>query len=190
MATTTTTPTRSGSESRFYQLEMRNRAVLKGDIGSLIRIDGLVVAGGGARQVLMLPSASREDDIEENDYVWLTDEAWTEFLQRSDVPEILVGPAKAFHRKARYEISGLVQQKVWAADGFKCMFCGRTMGDVQLSVDHLIPLELGGVNDTSNYISACRRCNKDKGSEDPRTWCERKNVDYDVLVAYLKARRV
>lgn len=182
-------PTRSASESRFYQLAMRNRPVLQGDIGSLIRIDGLVVGGGGARAILMLPSAGNDAtcDVPVLD---LSPEEWTDFLQRSDVPEILVGPAKAFHRKSRYEISGLVQQRVWAADGFKCVYCGRKMGDVQLSVDHLIPLEQGGVNDTSNYLSACRRCNKDKGSEDPRTWCERKGIDFDRLVAYLAARPI
>ena len=190
MSTMTNIPASKASESRFYQLAMRNRPVLRGDIGSLIRIDGMVVGGGGSRQVLLLPSASTADDVVENDYVTLTAEEWTEFLQRSDVPEILVGPAKAFHRKARFEISGLVQQRVWVADGFKCMYCGRKMGDVQLTIDHWIALENGGVNDTSNFLSCCRKDNKDKGSEDARSWCARKGLDYEFFVNYLAQRIV
>jgi HNH endonuclease len=190
MSTDTITKQVADSGARFYQLAMRNRPVLNGDIGSLVKIDGLVVAGGGARQVLLLPSASNADDIQENDYITLDAEQWSEFLQRSDVPEILVGPAKAFHRKARYEISGIVQQRIWVADGFKCVYCGRPMGKVQLTIDHFLALELGGANDESNYVSACRKCNKDKGSEDTRAWCQRRGYDYDAIAAHLAVRVV
>ena len=101
---------------------------------------------------------------------WTTEE-WSDWLQRSDNPEVLVNGSleKAFHRKLRYDISGTVQQKVWVADGCKCMYCGRPMGEVQLTIDHFTPLEMGGANDTSNYLSACRRCNKDKGGMAPAT---------------------
>lgn len=194
MSTDTITKQVADSGARFYQLAMRNRPVLNGDIGSLIRIDGLVVGGGGESTILLLPSA--DDGVVAKHLCGglsinrLDAEQWTEFLQRSDVPEILVGPAKAFHRKARYEISGIVQQRVWVADGLKCVYCGRPMGKVQLTIDHFVPLELGGANDASNYVSACRKCNKDKGSEDTRTWCERNRYDYDAIAAHLAARVV
>src|ERR1700728_262468 len=97
------------SDSRFYQLEFRNRPVFKGDIGSLLKIDGLILGGGGARVYLMLPSAEpAQGPIV---VAHPSEEEWNDFLQRSDVPEILVGPPKAFHRKARFEISGLIQQR-------------------------------------------------------------------------------
>jgi 5-methylcytosine-specific restriction endonuclease McrA len=99
-------------------------------------------------------------------------------------------PDKAFHRKARFEISGLVQQKVYVADGLICMYCRRKMGSVQLTIDHFIPIEMGGVNNTSNYLSACRKCNKDKGSLDPKEWCRLRSLDYDTLMSYLKTRKV
>src|SRR5580693_1567717 len=148
----------ANSSDRFYLLEFRDRPVLMGDIGSLLKISGIVVEGGGVRQVLLLPSASTSTDIVENDYITLSVDAWSDFIQRSDVPE-LMGNEKVFHRKARYEISGAVQQKVWAADGFKCMFCKKPMGEVALTIDHFIPIELRGKNDSTNYLSACRRCN-------------------------------
>jgi HNH endonuclease len=173
---------------RFYQLEFRHRPVLKGDIGSMLQIEGLVVGGGGASAILLLPSA---DSLDKRRPVHeLSVEEWTEYLQRSDVPEILVGPAKAFHRKSRYEISGLIQQKVYVADGLRCVYCRRPMGQVQLTVDHFVPIELDGKNDETNYLSACRRCNKDKGAEDPKSWCERNGYNYDAIVEYLKSRTI
>lgn len=171
------------SDKRFYQLELAHRAAVWGDIGNLIKVEGIVVGGEGAQAILMLPGIDLKGAGPNTGrrqlftpYVPVHEmaiEEWTDFLQRSDNPEVLVMPAKAFHRKLRYEISGHVQQKVWVADQFTCMYCSRKMGDVQLTIDHFVPLEMGGVNDTSNYLSACRRCNKDKGSMSPQDWCNK-----------------
>jgi hypothetical protein len=179
------------SGDRFYQLEFRHRPVLHGDISSLLKIDGLIVSGGGARAFLFLPSAvpigTTFGTIPKNIAVeQLSDQEWVEFLAHSDDPEVLVGPSKAFHRKARYEISGIVQQKIWVADNYACVYCGREMGKVQLTIDHFIPLEMGGANDTSNYLSACRKCNKDKCSQDPKEWCD--STQYLELQHHLKMR--
>lgn len=176
------------SSDRCYKLEMRNRPVFMGDIGSLIKLDGILVGGNGCSAIFALPSANVEDI---QGIHMLNNEQWTDFLQRSDVPEIMTDPIKkAFHRKAMYEISGLVQQKVWVSDGFKCMYCKRKMGEVQLTIDHFMPIELGGKNNTSNYLSACRKCNKDKGSIHPEVWCKSKGLDYFWFQSYLTLRRV
>ncbi len=177
------------SGDRFYQLSLRHRSAVWGDIGNLLKIEGLVIGGEGTRAVLMLPGTSSKVD-EFHDFQYLTVEEWSAWLQQSDNPEFFDALTKAFHRKVRYEISGAVQQKVWAADGFKCVFCGTPMGKTQLTIDHWIPLELGGKNDTSNYLSVCRKENKDKGSMDPKEWCALKGLDYDFFVNYLTARRV
>ena len=173
------------SDNRFYLLEFRNRPVFYGDIGSLFKIKGIAVGGGGAEAILLLPGETLSDPKQ----IELSLEEWSDFIRRSDIPEILIGPAKAFQRKLRWEISGAVQQKVWAKDGFKCMYCGYAMGQGRvMSVDHFIPLELGGKNDESNYLTACRPCNKDKGSENPNAWCARKGLNYDYFVGYLETR--
>jgi len=174
------------SSDRFYLLEFRNRPVFKGDIGSLLKISGIVVEGGGTSAILYLPSA--QGGLPK----WLHElsiEEWSDFIQRADVPE-LMGPQKVFLRKARFEISGAVQQKVWVADGLQCMYCKRPIGQVQLTIDHFVPIELGGKNDITNYLSACRKCNKDKGSEDPVTFCKRNNIWYEKLVDHLKHRKI
>jgi hypothetical protein len=170
------------SGDRFYQLELRHRLARWGDVGSLLKIEGLVIGGEGAQIVLLLPGVGYRDPLTGLGTSAVTEVhrlsvgEWSEWLQRSDNPEILVQGSleKIFHRKVRYEISGAVQQKVWVADGCKCMFCFRPMGEVQLTIDHWIPLEMGGANDPSNYLSACRKCNKNKGGMAPADWIAHK----------------
>ena len=181
------------SDSRFYQLELRHRPALWGDIGSLLKIEGLVVGGEGAQAVLMLPGNILQAHPTAFPVYDLSLEQWTEWLKRSDDPEVLVQGSleKVFHRKVRYgDISGAVQQRVWKSDGFKCMFCGAIFGDVQMTIDHFVPLEMGGVNDTSNCISACRRCNKNKGAMDPREFCKSTRHGYKFYVQYLAERAI
>ena len=169
-----------------------------GDIGSLLKIEGIVIGGEGAQAVFMLPTAAPFEQFMTNppfskfETRRLNDEEWSDWLQRSDDPEILVQGSleKVFHRKLRYEISGAVQQKVWKADGFKCMFFGAIFGDVQMTIDHFVPLEMGGANDTSNYISSCRRCNKSKGGMDPKEFCKKTRHGYDFYVEYLAERKL
>lgn len=175
-----------GTDDRFYLLRLHERPAFWGDIGSLLRIHGLVVAGSGAESVsLLLPDASPPTRAIE-----LNVEEWTDFIQRSDVPDIMVGPSKIFQRKLRFEISSMVQQKVWAADGFRCQYCNRPMGHVRLTIDHFYPLENGGTNDDKNYVSACASCNKKKGNMSPILWCSVMKISFEGLIEYLQTRKI
>lgn len=122
----------------------------------------------------------------------LTTTEWSNLLKRSDDPLIFMsdstGTAKSWVRKLQFQISGDVQQKIFARDGFKCMYCQRIMGEVTLSVDHFLPLDLSGANDPSNYLSSCRKCNKRKGSMHPKEWCRKIGVEYQFYVNYLKEK--
>lgn len=185
------------SGDRFYQMELCHRPALHGDVGSLLKIEGIVIGGESAQCIFMLPGHALDYDHNQGpiNHLTLTTEEWSDWLQRSDNPEILVGGSmeKVFHRKLRYDISGAVQQKVWWADGCKCMYCGRSMGDVQLTIDHFIPLESGGKNDPSNYLTACRKCNKDKGGLHPADWCLRPRkflMTCRQYYEYLEARKL
>lgn len=176
------------SGDRFYLLELTHRPAVYGDLGHILKIQGLVIGGEGAQAILMLPSESIFDGKCSPPVHVLSLEEWTNFLAQTDNPEVLIMPMKAFHRKVRYEISGAVQQKIWVADGCKCMFCGAKMGQAALSIDHFFPLEDGGKNDTSNFLTACKGCNKKKGSMSPEDWCRLRNLDFEFYVEYLKHR--
>jgi hypothetical protein len=167
-----------GAGDRFYKMEFEQRHALWGDVGSMIRINGLIVGGNKLSVMLLLPGL-RDDFVENlqntewgNMILEPTVQEWSDFITYSDDPLILTDlNAKIFQRKMRYAISGEIQQKIWAADNFMCMYClSAKMGQTLMTVDHFIPLELGGVNDTSNYLTACRKCNKRKGSLDPEKW--------------------
>ena len=184
------------SDTRFYLLEFPQRPVLWGDIGNLLKIEGIVVGGSGVQIALLLPQAteplfgsvSGRGAVET---IHLDIDEWSEFIRRSVNPEVLTDlNTKVFQRKLRYEISGATQQKVWAADNFECVYCKRRMGDVPLTIDHWMPIELQGANDASNYLSACRACNKAKSSMHPHEWCRIMHYDPERFEHYLRKRRV
>jgi hypothetical protein len=166
-----------------------------GDVGNFIQIAGVIWQGGGEEILMYLPDhRSLETPENEATELYPSVDEWSQVIQHSDDPSIFefddTGVLKAIHRKVRFQISGAVQQKVWALDGCKCLYCLRKIGQVQLTIDHFQPLETGGKNDQSNYLTACRKCNKRKGNEDPRTWCAKDTVmfDYDWYVKYLSER--
>jgi 5-methylcytosine-specific restriction protein A len=53
-----------------------------------------------------------------------------------------------------------VSAVVFARDGYTCLYCGT---DANLTVDHQVPLVLGGTNDLENLQTLCGSCNSRKG---------------------------
>ena len=64
---------------------------------------------------------------------------------------------KVFSKQERFQI--------FERDNFTCQYCGRKPPEVQLEVDHIVPLAKDGTNDEINLITACRDCNRGKGIE-------------------------
>lgn len=80
--------------------------------------------------------------------------------------------ATKHRRKAAIrESGGSYTAAEWAAlvehYGGRCLCCGRR--DVKLTVDHVVPLIMGGSNDISNLQPLCRSCNCSK---------QGKHIDY------------
>jgi hypothetical protein len=61
---------------------------------------------------------------------------------------------RAIGKKARFE--------VFKRDSFKCTYCGAAGEQVQLHVDHIVPVSEGGTNDLMNLVTACAPCNLGK----------------------------
>lgn len=49
-----------------------------------------------------------------------------------------------------------------------CAYCDRT--DQPLTMDHFVPLELGGLHEASNIVPACLSCNSSKGGREFEEW--------------------
>ena len=66
---------------------------------------------------------------------------------------------KALPRRLRFEIL--------RRDGHTCRYCGAAAPDVKLTVDHVIPVVLGGSDDPTNLVTACVACNGGKSATSP-----------------------
>ena len=60
----------------------------------------------------------------------------------------------AVTKRTRYE--------VMKRDNFTCRYCRST--ENPLTIDHVVPVALGGTDDPSNLVAACQDCNYGKGS--------------------------
>lgn len=61
-------------------------------------------------------------------------------------------------------VSKRLRFEILRRDEHKCKHCGRTPPEVVLEVDHVVPVTLGGSDDPSNLVAACRDCNGGKSS--------------------------
>lgn len=69
-------------------------------------------------------------------------------------------------------ISGEEWESLLERCGYRCLGCGRT--DLKLTLDHIVPLSVGGKNSIENAQPLCRSCNSKKGT---------KTIDYRSSVA-------
>lgn len=65
----------------------------------------------------------------------------------------------AVSRRLRFEIL--------RRDGYACRYCGAKAPDVVLTVDHVVPVALGGGDEPNNLVTACQPCNAGKSSIAP-----------------------
>ncbi|HEX2092643.1 MAG TPA: HNH endonuclease signature motif containing protein [Longimicrobiaceae bacterium] len=57
-----------------------------------------------------------------------------------------------------------LRERVFARDGFRCVYCGSVLPADQLTLDHVQPRMRGGDNSPGNLVTACAACNARKGS--------------------------
>lgn len=67
-----------------------------------------------------------------------------------------------------------LKQGVYFRDKGRCQLCGKDLTtllhtDVKIHYDHIIPLELGGTNDPTNFQLTCEACNTSKGARNCKT---------------------
>ncbi len=90
-------------------------------------------------------------------------------------------------------ISKTARHAIYARDGHACVYCGK---EDKLSLDHLIPRELGGGHEATNLVTACVHCNSARRDLSIRSWLQvlrDQGVDTDGLAAKIRrhaARRL
>lgn len=61
-------------------------------------------------------------------------------------------------------VSRRLRFEILRRDGHTCRYCGAKAPDVTLTVDHVIPVTLGGGDEPNNLVTACQPCNAGKSS--------------------------
>lgn len=64
-------------------------------------------------------------------------------------------------------VSKRLRFEVFRRDGFACRYCGATASDTTLTIDHVVPIALGGTDEPGNLVTACAPCNAGKTSSHP-----------------------
>lgn len=77
------------------------------------------------------------------------------------------------------------RRAIYLRDDLRCVYCEAGIEDgAQLTLDHLVPCELGGDNGAANLITACKACNSSKGSKSQRqffAYLRDRGVDTDKV---------
>ena len=87
--------------------------------------------------------------------------------------------AWSHRKKSSGYISGTIKYEVLKRASFRCELCGISADEKGLEVDHIVPRNKGGSDDTSNLQSLCYSCNSMKRDRDDTDFREMAN-SYDV----------
>jgi hypothetical protein len=64
-------------------------------------------------------------------------------------------------------ISKRLRFEILRRDNHTCRYCGAKAPNVELTVDHVKPVALGGLDEPANLVTACQDCNAGKTSSTP-----------------------
>jgi 5-methylcytosine-specific restriction endonuclease McrA len=62
-----------------------------------------------------------------------------------------------------YTKSPLTRENVFKRDSYQCVYCGESRRPL-LTLDHVYPRSKGGADSWENLVTACKRCNGEKGN--------------------------
>ena len=75
------------------------------------------------------------------------------------------GSSAAVERIRGYELTK-IRERILLRDGYACRRCGRV--SVDLFVDHVVPLHLGGAESDENRQSICGECHRLKSEQEEK----------------------
>ena len=69
---------------------------------------------------------------------------------------------KKENKNNRSTLPKSLRHKILKRDRYTCQACGARAPDVELEVDHKIPISRGGKDEESNLTTLCKDCNRGK----------------------------
>ena len=96
---------------------------------------------------------------------------WNRLGERSflDIPAVI-----ATRGRAKFDLASCVptlgragNARLFERDRHLCAYCGDKLHSKQLTRDHVFPTSRGGLDEWTNVVSACYRCNSHKANKTP-----------------------
>ena len=92
-----------------------------------------------------------------------------------------------FTRKSRTTRGAIpkdMRQEVYRRDEHVCVYCRTECRPEELTIDHLIPLALGGLDEMTNWATCCRSCNARKAAQPLEEFLESLAMPVEELPVY------
>ena len=87
-------------------------------------------------------------------------------------------------RTTRGSIPKRMKQEVYRRDEHVCVYCKMKCGSEELTIDHMIPLALGGLDEMTNWVTCCRACNQRKAAQPLEKFLESLAMPVEKLPVY------
>jgi 5-methylcytosine-specific restriction endonuclease McrA len=65
----------------------------------------------------------------------------------------------------RQIVTNKLKHEVWRRDNFTCQYCGKSINEIELEIDHILPISKGGESVISNLQTLCVECNRTKSNK-------------------------
>lgn len=75
----------------------------------------------------------------------------------------------------------VVKNDILRRDDYTCQFCGQEFEGDKLTIDHLIPIARGGLDEPTNYVACCEACNQKKADMPLAEFARTVNVQVEEL---------
>lgn len=77
-----------------------------------------------------------------------------------------------------------MRQEVYRRDERVCVYCGTECEAEELTIDHVIPLALGGLDEMTNWATCCLSCNGRKAAQPLKEFLESLALPVEDLPVY------
>lgn len=81
----------------------------------------------------------------------------------------------------RGRIRRVVKDNILRRDDYTCRFCGQRFEARELTIDHLIPIARGGLDEPTNYVTCCESCNQRKADMPLEEFARTVNIQVEEL---------
>ncbi len=139
------------SQLEYYQ------AIVNNMVGRVLRSHSIV---GRQKNEYCLNHFDTLSDSERDELIAICDEKIQAYINKR-------GDSIWQHRtKNRRPVPGSIRFEVLKRAQFRCELCGISAEERALEVDHIVPVNLGGIDSINNYQALCYSCNATKRDTD------------------------